>query len=48
MLGVSSTCQNPLRLSILVLQRQAAIFSRVDSMLGIDPEWFHVFFFSSA
>ena len=46
-LGVTSTCQNPLRLSIFVLYRQWAMFLRVESMLGMDPEWFSVFLFSS-
>ena len=45
--GVRSTCQKPLRLSIFVLERQEAIFSRVEFMIGIDPEWFSVFLFSS-
>ena len=35
---VRSTCQTPLRLSILVLNGHLAILSRVLSMLGIWPE----------
>ena len=46
-LGVTFTCPNPLILSILFLWRQEANFSRVDSMLGMDPEWLNVFLFSS-
>ena len=42
-----STCQKPMRLSILVLNRHLAILSRVFSMLGILPEWFLVFLLTS-
>ena len=44
---VRSTCQKPLRLSILVLNWHSAILSRVFSMLGILPEWFWVFLLTS-
>ena len=44
---VRSTCQNQLRLSILVLYRYMALRSRVFSMLGILPEWFWVLLLTS-
>ena len=40
---VRSTCQKPLRLSILDLNQHLAILSRVFSMFGILPECFWVF-----
>ena len=45
--AVRSTCQKPLRLSILVLYLHWAIRSRVLSMLRILPEWFWVFLLTS-
>ena len=45
--AISCRVQGQNLLSIFVLKRQEAIFSRVDSILGMDPEWFNVFLFSS-
>ena len=45
--AVRSTCQNPLRLSVLVFYLHFPIRSRVFSMLGILPEWFWVFLLTS-
>ena len=45
--AVRSTCQKPLRLSILVLYRHLAIRSRVLSVLGILLEWFWGFLLTS-
>ena len=44
---VRYTCQNALRLSILVLNQILAILCTVFSMLGILPEWFWVFLLTS-
>ena len=45
--AVRSTCQKPLRFSILVLYRHLAIHSKVFSMLGILPEWLWGFLLTS-